>query len=150
MLDKIIFFLKIAILDIIKWNSKPPSPSQVKDEAAQKRNRVISDPWFSGEGGGDKSPIHFVQDCRSKRLLRRRLRLNNWLCLFVCLFFFFKRTLKMRRLKWCCHQHVASKNGGTRVSKTLYCRIECKRELYRRFWDISLTCVASVSNRVIY
>ena len=51
-LDKIIFFLKIDILDIIKWNSKPPPPSQVKDEAAQKPKRDISDPWFSGEGGG--------------------------------------------------------------------------------------------------
>ena len=31
------------------------------------------------------------------------------------------------------HQHVVSKNGRTRVSKTLYCRVECKRHLHRRF-----------------
>ena len=43
-LGQIFFLKKIAILDIIKWNSKPQPPSQVKDEAAQKPKRAISDP----------------------------------------------------------------------------------------------------------
>ena len=55
-----------AILDRIKWNSKPPSPPpQIKDEAAQKPKRANFPSLIGGggEGGGYKFSIYFVQDC---------------------------------------------------------------------------------------
>ena len=41
-----------AILDRIKWNSKPPSPPppQIKDEAAQKPKRANFPSLIGGEG----------------------------------------------------------------------------------------------------
>ena len=70
---------KIAILDKIKWNSKPPSllkrddwgrvshPPQIKDEAARRAKTghfSILD-LGGGEGGGSRFSIYFVQDCSS-------------------------------------------------------------------------------------
>ena len=52
------FLLVVTILDRIKWNSKPPSPPQIKDEA-KTRHFPILDLW----GRGVQFPIYFVQDC---------------------------------------------------------------------------------------
>ena len=54
---------KIAILDKIKWNRKPPFPSpQIKDEAAR-RAKTRHFPTFDWGGGGSRFSIYFIQDC---------------------------------------------------------------------------------------
>ena len=51
---------KIAILDKIKWNRKPPSPSNQGWSRAKGKNASFSHPWF---GGGSRFSIYFVQAC---------------------------------------------------------------------------------------
>ena len=53
------FLLVVTILDRIKWNSKPPSPTPPNQGWSQ--NAPFSYPWFVGEGV--QFPIYFVQDC---------------------------------------------------------------------------------------
>ena len=56
-----------AILDKIKWNSKPhpPPPPRQGWRRAKGKNAPFSHPWFGGEGGSRFS-IYFVQDCGSR------------------------------------------------------------------------------------
>ena len=51
-----------AIVDKIKWNSKPPSPPRQGWRRAKGKNAPFSHPWFGGKGGSRFS-IYFVQDC---------------------------------------------------------------------------------------
>ena len=53
---------KIAILDKMKWNSKPPSPPNQGWSRAKGKSVPFSRPWFRG-GGGARFSIYFVQDC---------------------------------------------------------------------------------------
>ena len=57
---------KIAILDKIKWNSKPLSPPNQGWSHTKGKNAPFSHPWFGGGGGGGGSrfSVYFVQDCR--------------------------------------------------------------------------------------
>ena len=56
-----------AILDKIKWNSRPhpPPPPRQGWRRAKGKNAPFSHPWFGGEGGSRFS-IYFVQDCGSR------------------------------------------------------------------------------------
>ena len=50
-----------TILDKIKWNRKPPSPPQIKDEAARRaKNRPIFPSLFWGGGGEGWSRFPFI------------------------------------------------------------------------------------------
>ena len=47
------------VLDKMKWNSKPPPPPQIKDEAGQKPKLPIFHPWFWGEMRGGGRGVNF-------------------------------------------------------------------------------------------
>ena len=66
---------KIAILDRIKWNSKPPSP-QSKDEAAQKPKRAIFPSLIWGGGGLQISHL-FCPRLKLQSLEKEYVELKN-------------------------------------------------------------------------
>ena len=43
---------------MIKWNSKPPTPLQIKDEASHKPQRAIFPSLIWGKGGGGVQIFH--------------------------------------------------------------------------------------------
>ena len=68
-----------------------PTPSQVKDEAAQKPKRAISYPWFSDEGGGGINLPSILSKIVGQNVFCDvgYVWITDIFCLFVCFAFLF-------------------------------------------------------------